>query len=142
MKSAYHSCKSPIENYFTYRSFSYNGRESSSCMIQLMWLATKFSLFFLSLISRLNSYRRRIHLTSLGFTSFFISKYLRVVWSKNIVTLMHSKYYLNFSKNNNSSNFFQWCSWVEHHWKLWRNSIWNVVFFYFIVLTILQLHSH
>ena len=45
------------------------------------WSATEFSTPFLSLISRSNSWSRRIHLINLGLASFLVKRCLSTTWS-------------------------------------------------------------
>ena len=48
------------------------------------WSTTTFSTPFLSLIVISNSWSKRIYLSSLGFASFFVNRYLRAACSVNI----------------------------------------------------------
>lgn len=54
---------------------------------QESWSTTTISHPFLSLISKSNSCKSRIHLINLGLASFFVCKYLNAAWSENMTTL-------------------------------------------------------
>jgi len=58
--------------------------------------------FFLSLISRSNSCKSKIHLINLGLDSFFFKRYLKAAWSVKM-TYAPSKYDLNFSRANTTT---------------------------------------
>jgi hypothetical protein len=54
---------------------------SGRILIRNKWSAIEFSTPFLSLISKSNSWSRRIHLMSLGLVSFLVRRYFRAAWS-------------------------------------------------------------
>ena len=78
------------------KSYS-SGKSSLTCTSSLgpsnrdRWSATRFSVPFLSLISRLNSFNRRTYLISLGFASFLVIRYLMAEWSACTITLFPIK---------------------------------------------------
>jgi len=61
-----------------------------------------FQHFFLSLISRSNSCKSKIHLINLDLDSFFFKRYLKAAWSVKM-TYIPGKYNLNFSRANTTT---------------------------------------
>ena len=93
------------------KSCSY-GKSSLTCTSSLgpsnhdRWSATRFSIPFLSLISRSNSCNRRTHYISLYFASFLLIRYLMADWSLCTITLLPIKLGLNSSKAKTMANSF------------------------------------
>lgn len=71
------------------------------------WSATTFSTLFLSLMVRLNSYRRRIHLIKHALASLLEMRYLRAAWSVKTMIGEPNRFARNLSRaKTTASNSF------------------------------------